>query len=120
MLLMLGARSAIFDKWSTPPGLLIVFALVLLYAIGCGWLLRRTAERARVIVLECLNDSLLKAKGEARQPAVAQLDMMIKEVETTRRGAFGSLLQQPLIQAALLPLSGASGIAVLEYFLLGR
>jgi hypothetical protein len=37
-----------------------------------------------------------------------------------KQGAFAPITSQPLVRAALLPLSGAGGIALLEYFFFHR
>ena len=52
--------------------------------------------------------------------ATDQLKSLIAEVEKVNEGAFAPLGQQPFVRAALLPLSGAGGIAAIEYLLLGH
>lgn len=122
IVLMIAARSAIFDNWATPLGLLIVFGLTLVYTVGCGLYLRACAEAARAVAVGHLMSSLIKTKGEGdgHRAAAEQLTLMVAEVKAMRRGAFAPLTEQRLIRAALLPLSGASGIALMEYLLLGR
>jgi len=122
VVLMMVARSAIFDNWTTPIGLIVAFGLTFIYAVGCGLYLRKTAETARRVVVEQLTGSLIKAKGEgeSRRATAEQLSLLIDGVKAMRRGSFAPLSQQTLIRAALLPLSGASGIAVIEYLLFGH
>ena len=61
-------------------------------------------------------------RPDAKPPTASaeQLKTLIAEVEKTREGAFAPLTQQPFMRAALLPLSGAGGIAVIEWLVFGQ
>ncbi len=119
--LMIVARSALFDNFDVPPSLVVVFALSLLYAAMCAYTLRQVAERGRQAAIEALTRHMIAAKGKPEERALAdQLDVMIREIADLREGAFGPLFRQEFMRAALVPLSGAGGIALLEYVILGR
>jgi hypothetical protein len=119
MLVMLLARSTLFDRFDTPGGLLAVFAASLLYAMASAVILHRAAERGRRVVLDRLTNESLKAMGDPSPEKVgaAQLALMIEEVRGIGEGAFAPLLQQPAVKAALLPLGGAGSAVLLEYAL---
>ena len=116
--LMLIARSSLFADWNTPIGLLIVFGAAFLYAGACAALLWRAAARARRAVVHRLTMILIRAKGLGLHDLADQVTVMIAEVQARERGAFAPVTQQPLVQAVLLPISGAGGLSLLEYFLL--
>ena len=110
------ARSSIFDDWSNPIGLVVVFGLSFLYAIMCAAVLWRAASRARSAALERLTTALIRAKG-AGGVLASQVEIMIERVRGLQEGAFAPVAQQPLVRALLVPLSGASGASILEYFM---
>lgn len=56
----------------------------------------------------------------ADEAKVKQLRTILEEVRQLGEGAFAPITSQPIVRAALLPLSGAGGIALLEYFFLRR
>lgn len=117
MLLLLFARSTLFDNWHWPAGLVVPLAISMVILITCIVVLRRAAERARGLAVAKVLRRLLVAKGRSDDSAksAAQLELMLKAIQDTREGAFASILHQPLVKALLIFLS-ASGLAFLDYF----
>lgn len=116
MLLLLFARSTLFDNWHWPAGIVLPLALAILMLIACIVVLRRAAERARSRALDSVAQRLLPAKGRSNANAtVTQLELVLKQIADLREGAFAPVSQQPIIKALLIFFS-ASGLALLEYF----
>lgn len=117
LLLLLFARSTLFDKWDWPPGLVLTFALSFTVVVACAVVLRLEAERARKIALAKVRRRLLLAigGGDAYAPLASQLQFMLEHMSAMRDGAFASVSQQPVVRALLLFVS-ASGLVFLEYF----
>ena len=121
LFLMIIARSSIFDNWDMPPSLVAVLLLSIAFASATVFILRGAAERLRRVSIERLTKELVVQEGLAPEgPAVKQLRTILDEVRGMKQGAFAPITSQPLVRAALLPLSGAGGIALLEYFFLRR
>jgi hypothetical protein len=119
--LMIVARNALFDNWDMPWGLLIVFAASLIYVGACVAVLRAGAEDTRQFAVKILTDELIKAKGIPEEASHAdKLETILQEIRSLQEGAFAPISQQPFIRALVLPLSGASGIALIEYLFLGH
>jgi hypothetical protein len=129
--LMILARSSVFDRWEPLPlGLTIVVVVGLGFLATCAISLRRMAERVRANTRETLLQCLLRSQAPAPRPLVPapadeagatdQLKSLLAEVEKLSDGAFAPLAQQPFLKAALLPLSGAGGLAAIEFLLLGH
>ena len=116
LLLLLVARSTLFDRWDWPLSLIMIFAMCFVIVIACAIVLRREAERARNRALRKLERRVLVARGGGVQSAslASQLDLMYKNMQDMREGAFASFTQQPVVKALTLFLS-ASGLVVLEY-----
>jgi len=120
--LLLAARSRYFDNWDFPLGLLIIFALNLTYALASAFILRREAERARTMALEQVQAPLIRVEGgkELSEDEVEQITRTIEEISKNREGAFASFLYQPAFGASLIPTSGITLLALLEYFVPGK
>lgn len=130
--LLMVARSTVFDRWEPAPlGLLIMVVVSFGFTVGCAVSLRRMAERVRANTRETLTRELLLCQGRPpRLPGTtghpryprgtpAQLDRLMTEVDRMSAGAFAPLPQQPFVRVALLPLSSAGGLAVIEWLVLG-
>jgi hypothetical protein len=116
MLILLFARSTLFDNWHWPAGLVIPLALSIVMMIACLVVLRRAVERARNDAIASVSSRLLAAKGRSDGAAnAALLELMLKSIVDIREGAFAPLSQQPIIKALLIFFS-VSGVALLEYF----
>ena len=120
--LLIAARSRYFDCWDFPIGLLIVFGMNLSYALASTVILRAVAERARTTALARVREQLSSVTGE---PGITENDTKriqktIEEIKKTQEGAFASFLYQPAFGASLIPTSGITLLALLEYFLPGK
>jgi hypothetical protein len=117
MIVLLFARSSLFDNWHWPAALVVPLAISILIIASCHAVLRREAEKARGIAHEQIERRLLVAKGQGTASAAlaSQLELMLKNIEQIREGAFAPVTQQPLVKALLIFFS-ASGLAFLEYF----
>jgi hypothetical protein len=121
LLLVIVARSSIFDNWDMPPSLVTVVLLSIAMASATVFILRRAAERLRRVSIDRLVTELVLEEGAASDEAkIKQLRTVLDEVRQLGEGAFAPITSQPIVRAALLPLSGAGGIALLEYFFLRR
>jgi hypothetical protein len=114
-LLLIFSRNHYFDNWATPWGLVLVISLTALIAWSCAFKLRWSAERLRAEMIDRFSRELMGAHSPQR---IKQLQDVLEEVKSVRRGAFARYLQHPVIQTLLVPLGGISSIKLLE--LLGR
>ena len=100
-----------------PWSVVVAFAVNLLCAAACVIILRNAAERLRHLAIDRLSALLMVTYGSRLlEPWLARrLELMLHDVREISRGAFAPMMHQPLVKAALLPLGGAGGIAVIEY-----
>lgn len=114
--LMILGQSPLFDNLGTPYQLLVVFGVSGLYAAACAFRLRDVAERARRTALERFTHLLVRAKGQAGASTIAaQIEIMTREIQSLRRGAFAPMTEQPVVRALLLPISSAGGLTLFKY-----
>jgi len=120
--LLVVAHSRLFDNWALTPSVALMFSFYLLWLVMLATVLKFAADRAR-------RDALVRMRGDLRWLQGAKDDLaklakpmegLIAAVEAERRGAFADLFDQPLIKAILVPLGGAGGVQLLDYFLLAK
>jgi len=105
--LLVVARSSIFDNWTWPVSLVLIFAITAAWALGSAILLRRAAEQLRETALNDLRRfRLLGRETEAKRET---FDELIAEIRDLKTGAFAPLTEQPFIRAVLVP-GGALGV----------
>lgn len=119
LLLMIMARSHLFDRWILPWPLVLVFGLNAAWVIGCAVALRNRAEKSRRWALDRLNQKLLQALG-GEAARIERIRLLIQEVKDNREGAFCPLSEQPVIRTILLFLGGSGSLIFLEYFIQSR
>jgi hypothetical protein len=123
--LLLVARSPLFDNWVTPWGLFIVIGAGLGLVIVTALALRHSAERIRRYTVEQLTKTEVRLRGgngyEAEKPLHPDKVKLMREVaEGLRTGAFAPLTEQPIVRALMLPFGGAGAMGILQYLLMAR
>ena len=120
--LIVVAHSRLFDSWAITPGVAISFSFYLLWLVLLATVLKFTADRARRDALSRMRDDLRWVQGAEGDLAklAKPMEGLIAAVEAERRGAFADLFDQPLLKAILVPLGGAGGVQLLDYFLLAK
>jgi hypothetical protein len=115
--LMIASRSSIFDRWGTNTGLLVVHTASVVIVIGCGIMLRQSAEDLRRRAIRRLSERRIGLLGQddAARRTAGQVDLMITQIKAIDTGAFAPYSQQPIVRALLLPLSSYGGAALVEY-----
>jgi hypothetical protein len=113
------SRNSVFDRWSWPVSLIIIFGLNLSLCVASMLILRQAAVKARDTGLENLRARAAVVQREAaanpkaNQAAVSQ--RLLKELESLRKGAFAPLWDDPLIGAILIPSGGSVLIELLSH-----
>jgi hypothetical protein len=123
--LLLVARSSLFDNWVTPRGLLVMIAFGLALVIIAALALRHSAERIRRYTIEQLVKLEVRMHGslgaEEDKSCDAATVRLMREVATNlNKGAFAPLAEQPIVRALILPFGGAGAMSLLEYVLMAK
>jgi hypothetical protein len=109
---MFVARSSIFDYWTWPLSLIVVFTLNAGWALGSAMFLRRSAEQLRAAAVNALQDQ--RAKNYTDPVKRQTFDELIAGVRAVRKGAFAPLTEQPFIHAIVYPSGGLGLLAVAQ------
>lgn len=112
LLVLIASRSSLFDNWSTPPGMMIMFVLTGLILLISALSLRRAAEKARTIGLQRIDQYLLEAPDS--NPEYAKFRMIRERIVTLNTGAFSRYADEPLVRALLLSLTGIGGSVIVD------
>jgi hypothetical protein len=120
--LMVVARSPLFDNWDTPVGLLIVLCLPFVMVIGMVLWLRHATLKFHLKAIRKAERELIRLRGDdgITEAQRWQLDKLFEKMRDEKRGAFQSIVLQPMVRALLLPLGGFSAIELLEQVVLAR
>jgi hypothetical protein len=110
--LMVLARISLFDNWTWPPMLLLIFGLNASWALGSAILLRRAAEKLRAAALDSLER--FRSQNYADKDKRRMLRELIDEIRGLKKGAFAPLQEQPFIQAVLVPSGSVGALAIIQ------
>jgi hypothetical protein len=110
------SRFNYFDNWHTPIGLAVVITLGAVYAWSCALVLRRSAERARQAALDRLMMFQVSVvAGGADEQQLKRIDFATESVKSIRAGAFAPYIQNPVVQALMVPFGGVGGMYALDF-----
>lgn len=108
--LMIVARLSVFDNWTWPASLVLIYAIIAAWVLGSAILLRRAAEQLRETAVNDLRRfRLLGQESEAKRQV---FDELMAEIRDLKMGAFAPLTEQPFIRAALFPGAALGLLAV--------
>jgi hypothetical protein len=116
--IMFMSRISYFDNWQTPIGLGVVISMSAVYAWSCAFVLRRSAESARTIVVRRLTNHLfvVLSNEKPNQDRVKRIEFVLNEVKSTQEGAFAPFTQHPVMQALVVPFGGVGGLYLIDFF----
>lgn len=110
------AHHSIFDRWVIGGKELIQLIIALTAACVPPILIRRTAEKARQLARERIQQRLMRVRSaEGRSTRVELLEQCLRDVAAVSRGAFSPITRNPILHALLIPFGSYGGLAILEY-----
>jgi len=108
--LIVVARASIFDNWTWPACLVVIYVITAAWAVGSAILLRRAAEQLRETALNDLRRfRLLGQESEVKRQT---FDELMAEIRDLKTGAFAPLSDQAFIRAVLFPGAALGLLAV--------
>ena len=114
ILIILIARSRIFDQFDLSLSLIIVFSIAVIYPLLRIYQLRQSAESLRDSFLNDYEAQqvvlAVKQAGET-----AQVSRVIALIRNEHQGIYATVGHQPALAALLLPFGGMSGVQIIEY-----
>jgi hypothetical protein len=118
VLIMILSRHGVFDNWSWPIGLVVVFVLHFTAAVASAVILRRSAEEARSSSRRRLKRLLVRLSSDpsrsSDQARIAGVKHTLEEIDGIREGAFATWAQNAVVRAVLIPFGGVGTLALLE------
>ncbi len=118
VVLMILARSNYFDNFYTPLSLQVVILASLLFPVIFTFHLSNSANRIKENILYALNNELpgIDYNNDSQNGLTEQKQSLIKNIKELKKGIFLPTMQQPVIKALFLLVSGL-GVYLSEYFI---
>lgn len=116
------AHSRVFDGWSFPWPLLVLYGVCVVIIVSYPLRLSRAAEASRAHGLEYLETALARARAsppENNTTLVAELQAIIEDAKRLDKGAFAPFTRQDWVQTLLALAGSASAYTLLDYFQFG-
>ena len=144
IVLIIIARSDVFDAMDLPVPIVILIGLSLLYAVHSQIILQKAAiatkdKALRDLTIQLFEKERFKVSStweeqgsntklagnsgkvgfseEATTLSAEQIRILMTRIRETRQGPFAPLSQQPFVQAVLLPFGGYGGVQLIEYLM---
>jgi hypothetical protein len=119
LFLLIISRNGYFDHWTFPlPLILSYFVMFGLLAFSSMTLWYR-GKKLRREVFESLREDLASAHRRGDAILAANVEKIIQEVESLKKGVYGSWKDQPIWSTILYPLGGVTILSFLD-FMAGR
>ncbi len=113
MVLLLLARSTLFDGWNWTPPLVAFHVGLVVYVLFVAIAFQREASHARDSVL----DRLREVRLGVGEDEATEIERVMEYVRSRRDGAFVPWAQHPILQTVALPLGSVALITLLETWL---
>jgi hypothetical protein len=119
LLLLIVSRNGYFDHWTFPLSLVLVYIIMFAFSTLCSIKLWSSASRLRRDVLKSLEEASLTAHLEGDTILASNIEKIMQEVKTLKKGVYGSWTDQPIWNTILYPLGGVTILTFLD-FMAGR
>ncbi|MEO0453972.1 MAG: hypothetical protein AAFY98_07525, partial [Verrucomicrobiota bacterium] len=117
VILLVISRNPIFDNWGFSLGLCIVVSLVFIILIIMGLLIRHEGYRLKKMVYRCIRDEDVNYHpADSFNERKESLENRLAYLDYFNQGVFSGILNNPIITAALIPLSGVSALTFIDHF----
>ncbi|PYL26788.1 MAG: hypothetical protein DMF37_00800 [Verrucomicrobia bacterium] len=108
--LLVIARSSLFDNWTWPASVILIYAIIAVWMLASAILLTQAARQLTKIALGDLRLGRFRQRGaENKQQA---FDELIADIRELKNSAFVPLTQQPFVRAIILPSGGLGLLAI--------
>lgn len=116
------SRLKVFDDWDWPLALILILGVQALISLSAAVHLRRTAEHARGMSLQRLDERRLEELGldtPRSKALLPQLETLLEAVRGMRQGAFSPWFQHPIVRAVLMPFGGIGLLTAIDALVKG-
>ncbi len=118
VLLMLVARTSLFDYLNLPVPLILIFLLLFGALVWSAYEVRLAARAAREEIISQMRGTLTKTLADKSQsPRVEQIKLFITEIQHEQRGAYGPIVRDPIVGSLALVFGGSGGLLLIQRFL---
>jgi hypothetical protein len=116
LLLLVLARARYWDDWTWQPLLILIFVFNAAWAVSSAVVLQRSAKAAKAHALESLRQKISRLPETGSELRLKRFARMREDISALNSGAFAGYLNNPILGALSLPLTGTA-IAFIVQFL---
>jgi len=116
LFLLVLARARYWDDWTWAPLLILIFIFNAAWAVSSAVVLQRSAKAAKAQALESLRQKICRLPETGSGLRLKRLTKMREDISALNSGAFAGYLNNPILGALSLPLTGTA-IALIAQFM---
>jgi hypothetical protein len=118
LFLLVLARARYWDDWTWQPLMVLIFVFNAAWAVSSAVVLQRSAKAARARALESLRQKISRVpRGSGLR--LKRFTKMQEDISALNSGAFAGYLNNPILGALSLPLTGTAIAFIVEFLTRG-
>lgn len=119
LFLLVLARARYWDDWPWQPLLILIFVFNAAWAVSSAVVLQRSAKAARARALESLRQKISRVPESGSELRLKRFTKMQEDISALNSGAFAGYLNNPILGALSLPLTGTAIAFIVEFLTRG-
>ena len=116
LFLLVLARARYWDDWTWQPLMILVFVFNTAWAVSSAFVLQQSAKAAKAHALESLRHKISQLPETGSELRLQRLTKMREDISALNSGAFAGYLNNPILGALSLPITGTA-IALIAQFM---
>ena len=119
LFLLVLARARYWDDWTWQPLLILIFVFNAAWAVSSAVVLQRSAKAAKAQALESLRQKICRLPETGSELRLKRLTKMREDISALNSGAFAGYLNNPILGALSLPLTGTAIAFIVQFMTSG-
>lgn len=119
LFLLVLARARYWDDWTWQPLLILIFVFNAAWAVSSAVVLQRSAKAAKAQALESLRQKISRLPETGSELRLKRFTKMREDISALNSGAFAGYLNNPILGALSLPLTGTAIAFIVQFMTSG-
>jgi hypothetical protein len=119
LFLLVLARARYWDDWPWQPLMVLIFVLNAAWAVSSAVVLQRSAKAAKAQALKSLRQKISQLPETGSELRLKRFTKMREDISELNSGAFAGYLNNPILGALSLPLTGTAIAFIVQFMTSG-